>query len=401
MAHPQVRYGVEDDPDLIVVELGRIPLNELGDGFIGSIETAGPAGLSSLRKALIRYAEDTAPAQFGLDPTTGTRVMLPTRPEPSERAVVELIDAPAEKIEERYTYEFLPERVALALVGEDLTVRVVFTVEGEDEPDIAPWKALLEPLFRRHRASYRLHEANAQGRLDYQGRVSVTSPDFWEIVLYLTFPTYGKTVEAAFDFGREVLALLDAADGGRLSPETARTLIEAGRADVLLGQVESTWLECKRQPYSDSERGRFELAKDVSSFANTSHGGLIVLGLQTRSRRGQDEIVRVRPIANAVRLASRYRSWTAQSIFPSPELTLRTTDYGHGRSILTISIPPQAPALRPFLVRGLLLAGDKVIGSHVAVFTRRGDETVETSAEELHSLIVAGRAALGYEPQRN
>ena len=39
----------------------------------------------------------------------------------------------------------------------------------------------------------------------------------------------------------------------------------AARPDLLVGQVESEWLECKRAPYQVAdERAKFELAKDVA-----------------------------------------------------------------------------------------------------------------------------------------
>jgi hypothetical protein len=48
---------------------------------------------------------------------------------------------------------------------------------------------------------------------------------------------------------------------------------------------EGTWLEGKSKPYLLSEEPqKWELAKDVASFANAEAGGLIVIGVRTERR---------------------------------------------------------------------------------------------------------------------
>jgi hypothetical protein len=58
-----------------------------------------------------------------------------------------------------------------------------------------------------------------------------------------------------------------------------------------------------------------------------------------------------------------------------------------------ILVPPQPDALMPFLVAGAIRE-DQLLGSHFSLVRRRGDETAITQAEEVHGLLVAGRAAL-------
>lgn len=202
---------------------------------------------------------------------------------------------------------------------------------------------------------------------------------------------------SALALGDDALALLSAAQGGAFSPLAALGLIEAGRAELLIGQAENSWLECKGQPYPNTEVGRLELAKDVSAFANSAVGGLICVGLRTNSVHGQDIVSAVRPVPHDDRLPVQYRRWIDQRVFPRLDgLNVRSHPVDEGHSIVTILVPPQPPALRPFLVKGTL-KDPKIVGTHMAIFTRRDDATLPIGIEELHSLLVSGRAALGYD----
>lgn len=59
---------------------GLVPQNEVGDGFVGPIETLNDAGLSSLRRALLRYAGPSATAsqRSFVHPETGERFLIPS-----------------------------------------------------------------------------------------------------------------------------------------------------------------------------------------------------------------------------------------------------------------------------------------------------------------------------------
>lgn len=67
--------------------------------------------------------------------------------------------------------------------------------------------------------------------------------------------------------------------------------------------------------------------------------------------------------------------------------------------MLVVSVPPQADELQPFLVRGAIVAG-KFKGSYISIVTRRGEDTVATDPAAIHSLLVAGKAALRGERRR-
>ncbi len=63
---------------------------------------------------------------------------------------------------------------------------------------------------------------------------------------------------------------------------------------------------------------------------------------------------------------------------------------------MIISIPPQPHALRPFMVK--CISGRKLVGSHMAIYFRDDDGAAVATVEEIHALVVAGRAALASVP---
>jgi hypothetical protein len=67
-----------------------------------------------------------------------------------------------------------------------------------------------------------------------------------------------------------------------MSFASIKTILDNRQFDLLIGQEEDTWFEAKgRNPYDFTTlAGRYELAKDVSAFANAD-GGILVVGLAT------------------------------------------------------------------------------------------------------------------------
>ena len=59
-----------------------------------------------------------------------------------------------------------------------------------------------------------------------------------------------------------------------------------------------------------------------------------------------------------------------------------------------IFIPAQSADTLPYLVAGAMVGGS-VAGSHVSIPYRAGEDTAHADAARVHSLIVAGRVALG------
>jgi predicted HTH transcriptional regulator len=67
-----------------------------------------------------------------------------------------------------------------------------------------------------------------------------------------------------------------------MSFESIKAILDGGQFSALIGLDEDTSLEAKRGNSYDfaTPTGRYELAKDVSAFAN-AEGGILLIGLTT------------------------------------------------------------------------------------------------------------------------
>ena len=96
-------------------------------------------------------------------------------------------------------------------------------------------------------------------------------------------------------------------------------LLREKRFLELIGQFESSSLECKSKPYDFSrDSSKAELAKDVSGFANAG-GGLLLLGYkaETKEHYAEDEVVDFRPIPVAKVDIGQIRSILHAWLYPS------------------------------------------------------------------------------------
>ena len=91
---------------------------------------------------------------------------------------------------------------------------------------------------------------------------------------------------------------------------------------------------------------------------------------------------------------SSYHGAISSTIFPPPQdLKIEAIPASDTDGVLFIEVPPQPEPLLPFLVTGTI-EGDKVLGDHFSLVYRRGDKGVAITPEEVHGLLIAGRAAL-------
>lgn len=207
----------------------------------------------------------------------------------------------------------------------------------------------------------------------------------------------GLAVGDALLLGEEVRLLLNAAfASGPLRPATTATLLRTGHHDALINQPEHDWLDAKSRLYElNHEVGKFHLACDVAAFAN-AQGGLIVIGLPITKRHGEDIIGRARPLPLADFSKVRYRHVLRSWLYPLPEgvrFDVCIVDRKPDRGLVVIEIPKQSEALKPFVVRRAQFA-ERLRTESLTIPVRVGDATAHKDVAEIHSLIVAGRAAL-------
>jgi hypothetical protein len=187
------------------------------------------------------------------------------------------------------------------------------------------------------------------------------------------------------------------------SPSELIAALIAQQFDHVLDTPESEWLDFKEQPYQlDRAHDRWELAKDVASFANTG-AGYIVVGVASSKHAFEavataTQIVKVRKDGVDV---DAYRKIIRSVVYPSVQsVTLKF--YPDNREIeealFVIEVIPQDPQDRPFILRKALDEVAKVRGA-IGIPFRDGDQTEWWSAERIHELIGRrGQRHEGKEP---
>ncbi len=140
------------------------------------------------------------------------------------------------------------------------------------------------------------------------------------------------------------------------SLDEVRRLLDAGAFESMIGLDESEVFDAKAaHPYDlDVEAGRFELAKDASSFANEG-GGAIVVGLAT-SRSSVDETDRVTSL-DAIPVegfdVGKIRGVLRDYLYPEIvglRVYWQPGNHEPGLGVGVIDIPEQSNDRKPFLI---------------------------------------------------
>ncbi|KQO11252.1 hypothetical protein ASF06_00845 [Agreia sp. Leaf244] len=158
------------------------------------------------------------------------------------------------------------------------------------------------------------------------------------------------------------------------TPAAVMEKLRVGAWSTLLGMAESDWLEVKRAMYGLGDaRQRFELALDVSSFANSKDGGMIIIGFGTgQDAFGRDVIDNTAGITRLEASVARIEDVIQQLVSPAPQGLVIDVFHQDHRSVLAILIPSQSAAWLPFLVEGVVLDGAKMYGQGFTWVERRG-----------------------------
>jgi hypothetical protein len=156
---------------------------------------------------------------------------------------------------------------------------------------------------------------------------------------------------------------------------------------AVLGTAESNWLDFKDQPYRlDEPQQRWELAKDVAAFANST-GGMIVIGYRTErlENEGIERAVQVRFVPKTLVEPDRYRSVIQDWMYPRVlEMDMKWfPPEPEPRGIFVIDVPGQARGSQPFVVRRMIDEGGRETGA-LGIPERDGDRVVWMGAETVH-----------------
>ncbi len=266
-----------------------------------------------------------------------------------------------------------------------IEVSAVMYSENGTEPPEDEMRRLLTPVLNRYRA-------------DWVGTWSDDDHGPGLVVgVIASMGVRRRRVGELFDLGQALSDLLGAYSGaGELTARSVFDLVRGGRAPLLVGQREGTWLDVKEVPYPlRSDPQKFELAKDVAAFANTGRDALIVLGLRGRTDRNGDVVAVPRPFHLNEMNVEGTRAVLRDRIVPTildVEVGVVESHAGYGYGY--IFLPAQPPETLPYLVAGALVGG-AVAGVHVSIPYRAGEDTAFADAARVHSMLLAGRVALG------
>lgn len=159
------------------------------------------------------------------------------------------------------------------------------------------------------------------------------------------------------------------------------------------GTPEGDWLDFKQAPYHlDDRKQKLEFAKDVSAFAN-AQGGVIAIGIKTRrlataNVEVADELI---PVRDDLLDCRRIRDIIRQYVYPLiADLGCRTWPMEGGKSVLTIEIPRQDSADRPFIVSEGISSEGEHHGNMFGYFKRDADAAQPVPPGVVHDLMRDG-----------
>lgn len=182
-----------------------------------------------------------------------------------------------------------------------------------------------------------------------------------------------------------------------MSFASIKTILDTHAYGSLIGLEEDTWLEAKgRNPYDFSTpAGRFELAKDVSAFANAD-GGILIVGLTTTPLpAAKTEQITAHDLCTQQEFSvEQYQGLIKEHVYPTirdlriywspvnPEAT-------HGLGI--IEVPTQSPNHKYFLTAKVIESGTKIKQIVFGVAKRIESSNDPLSISELHKNMQSGK----------
>lgn len=177
--------------------------------------------------------------------------------------------------------------------------------------------------------------------------------------------------------------------------ERITAILDSGDFAQFVGMPEDIDLEAKQQPYDlGAASDRYELAKDVSSLANSS-GGYLLIGLSTRREpnRQIDIIDGLTPIAQAAMVVTQYEGIIDTHVFPRIE-GMRVVWREHGGTNMglgAILVPRQNEDRKPFIIAKVVEDGEYLKEIIVGYAERSADANDPLTPRKLYDAMKQGR----------
>lgn len=238
-------------------------------------------------------------------------------------------------------------------------------------------------------------ELSKQFRQETAERLALSAHD---VRIFVTTES-ANTMATLMDGAAAIADFMAATKAGPLDAAGVLNLLRGGHFNVLIGEVESDYLEVKTQmhpiwaPGNTGKQAKVELAQDVARFANGNVDAILVVGYGESSG-GSNEIASLTPITDStLNVAQIQELLDARIVPPVDGLLIEKFPTSPMDSVLAIYVPRQAPEMQPYLVHGAIVEG-KVEGAFFSIVRRRGEGSINTSAQQIHAYIVAGKRFL-------
>ncbi len=141
-----------------------------------------------------------------------------------------------------------------------------------------------------------------------------------------------------------------------LNIKELESIIKNGDFSKLISESESEFFDCKRDVYDlKNNMAKYELAKDVSAFANAG-GGYILIGIETKKSEKSfyDEVTKMHPFKEGVCNHEQYIDIISDWIYPKlrgAEARWYPIKENPNKGIFVIEIPNQPEINKPFLIK--------------------------------------------------
>lgn len=175
------------------------------------------------------------------------------------------------------------------------------------------------------------------------------------------------------------------------------TILDSGEFDKLIGLAEDQILEVKGPAPYDLKMagGRFELAKDVSAFANAD-GGHLLIGLETQKLVDQatDEVKTLKLIPKSDLEVGKIEGIVRSHVWPKidglrVEWISSKVDPSKGLGI--IHVPRQKEEDKLFIITKISIEGEAQKEIIVGIARRVGGDNLPLTAQQVYEAIRQGR----------
>jgi hypothetical protein len=180
-----------------------------------------------------------------------------------------------------------------------------------------------------------------------------------------------------------------------LTPDGIREILQSGDFSQFIGEPESGILDAKEQPYNlRGDGGKYDLAKDVSSFANAD-GGFIIIGLKTEPGKTlKSEVINeIRSLSSDLIDLTQYDDILASWLYPVPKCTTHwhPSRNDPDKGLFAIEVPAQSEADKPFPIARQLREDGKRTEVAFGFAERRQESSQPASVQEMYQYFRDGK----------